>query len=111
MARQSDNERNRKQRDRQRRRRAQHRAERRPDRDDVARVLLHWSIVGQLDAGRHGMLEALGDVLVAKLVAQGFDERASYEVFDGLVEKYGDAHWGFRRKPHLRSSASPAGSG
>ena len=30
-------------------------AERRPDRDDVAPMLLHWSIVGHLDAGRHGI--------------------------------------------------------
>ncbi|MDX0203833.1 hypothetical protein GOB99_30390 [Sinorhizobium meliloti] len=48
MARQSKVERNPRQRDRQRRLRAQHKSERRPSRDDLARVLLHWSI-GHLD--------------------------------------------------------------
>jgi hypothetical protein len=103
MARQSQRERNAKQRERQQQLRDQHKAERRPDRDDVARLLLAWSISGHLMEGRPDRVEQLGDILVGKLVDQGFDERASYEVFDALVDRYASGDSPFRRKVHLRA--------
>ena len=101
MARQSQAERNRKQRDRQRELRTRLKAERRPDRDDIARVMLHWFILGSVNKGRTHELERSEHVIVRRLVAQGFDEAACYDAFDRLVEKYTGGHWGFRRKPHL----------
>ncbi|CAN7218567.1 hypothetical protein LJR255_000730 [Pararhizobium sp. LjRoot255] len=91
------------QRDRQKQLRERHRTERRPNRDDVARVLLVWAISGHLKEGRSDRVDELGDILVAQLVDQGFAERASYEVFDALVDRYrhGDVH--FRRKVHLQA--------
>ena len=71
-------------------------------RDDVARVLLHFVIAENASrADRRGRLEALQDVIVERLVEQGFDERASHAVFDDLVERYTKEGWGFRRKAHL----------
>ncbi|MGO4565897.1 hypothetical protein AB4Z52_12680 [Rhizobium sp. 2YAF20] len=101
MARQSDSERNRKQRERQRQLRDQQRAERRPGRDDVARITLHWMITRSVATSNEDQLDVIEDVLVRRLVAQGYDERASYEVFDDLVDKYADTNFGFRRKVHL----------
>lgn len=101
MPRDTLTERNRKQRERQRDLRARQRAAKRPDRDDVARVMLQWFIVGAVAKGRQKELEQSEDVIVKRLVAQGFDEAACYDVFDRLVEKYSGEHWDFRRKPHL----------
>lgn len=101
MAKQSQAERNRKQRDRQREVRARQKAERRPSRDDIARVMLHWFIMGSVSKGRMRELEQSEDVIVRRLVVQGFESDACYAVFDDLVEKYTGQHWGFRRKPHL----------
>ncbi|MCQ1837741.1 hypothetical protein [Neorhizobium galegae] len=101
MARQPQRERNAKQRERQQRLRDRHKAERRPDRDDVARLLLAWSISAHLKEGRADRVHQLGDILVEKLVDQGFDERASYEVFDALVDRYRHDDSPFRRKVRL----------
>ncbi|CDZ67043.1 Hypothetical protein NGAL_HAMBI2605_53220 [Neorhizobium galegae bv. orientalis] len=102
MARQSDEERNAKQRERQQRLRDQHRAERRPDRDDVARAMLFWAITGYLKEDRPDRIDQLADAVTALLVDQGFDERAAYEVFDELVDRYARDDQPFRRKVHLR---------
>lgn len=88
MARQTLEERNAKQRERQQRLRDRHRAERRPDRDDVARAMLFWTISSYLDQGRRDWIEELADAVVGVLVDQGFDERAADEVFDDLVDRY-----------------------
>ncbi|MBO9127729.1 MULTISPECIES: hypothetical protein [unclassified Rhizobium] len=101
MAKQSQAERNRKQRDRQREVRERHKAERRPSRDDIARILLHWYIVGVQGPEREAELEAMGERLARGLAKQGFDEAASRVVFENLVEKYTREHWDFQRKPHL----------
>lgn len=101
MAREPLAERNRKQRDRQRDLRAKQKAAKRPDRDDVARVMLHWFIETAIAKERRDQVERTGDLLVERLVAQGFDEAECYDVFDRLVEKYTGEDWGFRRKPHL----------
>ena len=101
MARKSDAVRNREQKERQRALRAKQKAEKRPDRDDIARVLMHWFIVAATVKGREHELERTEDIIVKRLVEQGFNEVASYEVFDALVDKYGGSAWGFRRKIHL----------
>jgi len=102
MARQTLEERNAKQRERQQRLRDRHRAERRPDRDDVARAMLFWTISSYLDQGRQDWIEELADAVVGVLVDQGFDERAADEVFDDLVDRYARDDRPFRSKPHLR---------
>ncbi|MBW6420836.1 hypothetical protein KX729_05225 [Rhizobium sp. XQZ8] len=102
MARQTLEERNAKQRERQQRLRDRHRAERRPDRDDVARAMLFWTISSYLDQGRQDWIEELADAVVGVLVDQGFDERAADEVFDDLVDRYARDDQPFRSKPHLR---------
>ncbi|NHT74204.1 MULTISPECIES: hypothetical protein [Rhizobiaceae] len=101
MTRKSEAVRNREQKERQRTLRAKQKAEKRPGRDDVARVLLHWFIRGATVKGREHELDRTGEIIVKRLVEQGFDEAASYAVFDALVDKYGGNAWGFRRKPHL----------
>jgi hypothetical protein len=80
MARQSKRERNAKQRERQKRIRDQYLREKRADR-----------------------VEQIGDILVGGLVDQGFAERASYEVFDTLVERYRHGGVHFRYKVHLQA--------
>ncbi|WP_259664812.1 hypothetical protein [Rhizobium bangladeshense] len=101
MARQSQRERNAKQRERQRLLRDRHKIERRPARDDFARILLFRVISGLLKTGKLTKLGELEDELVGELVTQGFDERAAYEVFSALVEQYGSGDSPFRRKVHL----------
>ena len=102
MARQTIEERNAKQRERQQRLRDRHRTEGRPDRDDVARTMLFWAITGYLKEDRPDRIAQLADAVTALLVAQGFDERAAYEVFDNLVDRYARDDRPFRSKPHLR---------
>ncbi|WP_105372150.1 hypothetical protein [Neorhizobium huautlense] len=102
MARQTLEERNAKQRERQQRLRDRHRAERRPDRDDVARAMLFWTITSYLEQERPDWIEELADAVVGVLVDQGFDERAADEVFDDLVDRYASDDQPFRRKVHLR---------
>ncbi len=95
-------QRNEEQRERQRAYRERLKAERRPGRDDVARVLFCTSSSPRMPAAdRKGRLDALQDVIVGRLVEQGFNERASHAVFDDLVERYTKEGWGFRRKAHL----------
>lgn len=101
MARQSQRERNAKQRERQRLLRDRHKIERRPAWDDFARILLFRVISGLLKTGKLTKLGELEDELVGELVTQGFDERAAYEVFSALVEQYGSGDSPFRRKVHL----------
>lgn len=102
MARQSVEERNARQRVRQQRLREKHLSERRPDRDDVARAMLFWAITGYLKEGRPDRIDQLADAVTVLLVDQGFDERAAYEVFDDLVDRYSRDDQPFRRKAHLR---------
>lgn len=89
-----------KQRERQRVVRATRRAERKPSRDDIARILLHWAIVENLRRGREEEIFRFQKFITGELVAQGFDRLACDKAFDELVDKYG-AGWAFQRKPHL----------
>lgn len=102
MARQTLEQRNAKQRERQQRLRDRHRAERRPDRDDVARTMLFWAITGYLREDRPDRIDQLADAVTALLVDQGFDERAAYDVFDNLVDRYARDDRPFRNKAHRR---------
>lgn len=99
--RKSITQRNAAQRERQQQLRELAKMERKPSRDDIARILLHWTITRASEAGHMSKLDRVEDEIVARLVAQGFDERKSYEVFDDIVERYTKRRWGFRRKIHL----------
>lgn len=97
----SEEIRNSKQRERQQKLRDADRKAKRPGRDDVARTALFMMISAM---AAEGATETLGNFkkrVVRMLVKQGFDEHESHTVFDGLVEKYQDGDWPFRRKPHL----------
>ena len=74
---------------------------RRPDRDDVARVVLFWLIRRAVDKGQQVELEKFQDVIVSMLIEQGFDERECDVVFDDHVSKYRSGGLPFRRKLHL----------
>ncbi|MGP3713263.1 hypothetical protein ACS5UA_20825 [Brucella sp. RRSP16] len=94
-------ERLRKQRERQKEYRARLRAERKPTRDDVARVLLHFMIVKAVKSGNRDGVEKLIDMLLDGLADQGFDKDASLDVIDDLIVRYTKRRWDFRRKVHL----------
>jgi hypothetical protein len=101
MVRKSITQRNAAQRERQQRLRKIAKLERKPSRDDIARVLLHWLLNRAAKTGHMAEVDRIADKIVARLVAQGFDERKSYEVFDDILERYTKRRWEFRRKIHL----------
>lgn len=74
---------------------------RRPSRDDVARIALHWAIMRTLGPGRERLLAKWTAYLVESLVEQGFDRSASHRRIDELIQRY-DEGWHFQSKPHLR---------
>lgn len=80
--------------------------ERRPGRDDVARIALHWLIVETArmaeKQNKPARMNKVEEVLLEGLVAQGFDPRASDQVLGELIDKYVDGGWNFRRKLHLQ---------
>lgn len=102
--------RNREQMERQRKLRAKHKAEKRPGRDDFARVALHWMIQVALSENDDQQLDGIQDELVYRLVEQGFDEAAANTVFEDLVDRYGRERWGVRRKMHLFARPSEENS-
>jgi hypothetical protein len=90
-----------KQREYQRKYRAARKKAEVPDRDDIARMALHWMITEALKGrNKKGMLEKVQTEIVQRLVEQGFDPKASDDAFDALVERY-SAGWSFQRKLHL----------
>lgn len=99
---QQEKERLRKQRERQRDYRAQLKLQRRPGRDDAARLALIFTIMRLEKNGTENQMHQFMDSIVKLLVAQGFDKKASDDVMEDLVEKYTKGSWDFRRKPHLR---------
>lgn len=99
-----DGRRNEKQRDRQQRLRDANRQARRPDRDDIARTALFMTISAMAARDATDALEDFQDRVVAMLVEQGFEEKASDALFDDLVAKYRTGAWPFRRKVHLLNS-------
>ncbi|MCV3768890.1 hypothetical protein [Rhizobium sp. TRM95796] len=83
------------------------RERKRPGRDDIARVALHWMLTRAAETDMLGHLEKIGDVLIDRLVDQGFARAEAFEVFGGLIDKYVDESWSFRRKPHLLFPEAP----
>lgn len=103
MARKSIAARNRDQTKRQRKLRDEARKARRPDRDDLARMVL-WQLIHQgLRRGKEGqqMLDIVYDQACGGLVQQGFAEREVELLWDSLVARYRSGEWPFRRKRHL----------
>lgn len=88
--------------DYQRRYRQQQTSLRKPSRDDVARVALHWIMVECLERNKEGELGKWTEIIVKRLVKQGFDRDAARRRIHQLIERY-EGGWGFQRKPHLRS--------
>lgn len=101
MAKQPDRERLRKQRARQQELRAAALSEKRPTRDDVARVALFWMISNMAEKANKDIVDEFQDRMVRLLTDQGFDEKSSDEVLDDLIRKYSSGDWPFRRKVHL----------
>ncbi len=105
--RKQDLERLRKQRERQQKVRERNKRDRKPSRDDIARVLLHIIIMRSYQKNQMHMLDSLFDVIVGGLKVQGFDKDASYSVIDDLIEKYTKSNWQFFRKLHLKEENAP----
>jgi hypothetical protein len=99
-------ERLRRQRDYQRSYRERLKANRVPDRDEIARELLHQAVLDNLVAGREAELERLMDEVIDGLVARGYDGNGSRRVFSDLIDRY-EQGWTFQRRLHLVSPAEP----
>lgn len=80
--------------------RQQQRALRKPSRDDVARVALHWIITKALKRSQDGELAQWSETIVRRLVRQGFERDAARRRIDQLIVQYEDG-WRFQGKPHL----------
>jgi hypothetical protein len=93
-------ERLRKQKEYQEEYRKQIKAARAPNRDEIARELLHHAITENLKRNRRGELGELGRNLVKRLVARGYDLEASRKVFIKIVGRY-EKGWTFQRRVHL----------
>lgn len=103
MARKSIAARNRDQTERQQKLRDEARKARRPDRDDLARMVL-WQLIHQgLRRGKKGqqMLDMVYDQACCGLLRQGFAEREVELLWDNLVDRYRSGDWPFRQKRHL----------
>ena len=106
MAKKSIHQRNEEQRLRQQNIRQCAKELRRPNRDDLARMLL-WQMINGLQhnkkiTNRQQELDNLCNMIVGGLVKQGFDERQSEEVFDAIARKYTSSLTPFRIKRHLQ---------
>ena len=94
MARKTRKQRTEEQRVRQAELRKAARKARRPDRDDIARLLL-WQMISGIQArstGQREMLDKLRNKIIDGLEAQGFDSRESEEVFEDLAKRYSNRH-------------------
>ncbi len=102
-------ERLRKQRERQKNYRDRLKADRKPTRDDIARIVLHFMVLLASEADDPRSLDQLINRVLEALKDQGFDEEASLDVLDDLIAKYTKTNWGFRRKVHLMPGRAPDG--
>lgn len=104
MARKPKKQRNAEQRERQKRVREQALTDRRPTRDDIARMLLWQMIVGVQKKRENpkAVLDKLRDEIVTGLEGQLFDGNQSMDAFDALVLKYSTGIYPFRPKRHLQ---------
>ncbi|MBU0805423.1 MAG: hypothetical protein KKE67_19955 [Alphaproteobacteria bacterium] len=80
---------------------------REPDRDEIARELLHYAITENLKNNREDELWHLADNVIARLAARGYDRAATERAFVDIVERYG-AGWDFQRRLHLVGGGSEA---
>lgn len=105
MPRKPKRQRNAEQMIRQKRVREQSKARRRPNRDDLARVLL-WQMItaAQAQNNPNRSLGKVRDSIIDDLERQGFDVRESEEVFHDLADRYSDGLYPFRPKRHLMPS-------
>lgn len=112
MARKSKNQRREDQRKRQAALRDDARLRRRPDRDDLARMLLWLAIRdGHAEAakvGHRGALDMLCGLLAHQLEQQGFDPKETEDVFNMLEDKYKTDAYPGRIKRHLGLSSPNA---
>lgn len=102
MARKSKRQRLEEQRERQATVRAEAKANKKPGRDDFARVLLWQAIIKaqrQQDGGRK--LDQLRDKMTDVLEKQGFNLKEAEGVFHHLVRKYATGLNPFRPKFHM----------
>src|SRR5690606_32054314 len=90
-----------KQREYQRRYRERKKRNREPDRDEIARELLHFAITENLRRGREAELWRIADTVIDRLAARGFDADATARVLDEIVDRY-QSGWRFQRKVHLQ---------
>lgn len=102
MPRKPKTQRNAEQRARQQTVRDQAWANRRPSRDDIARMFL-WQMIVSVGGRRDGrlVLDRLRNEIVEGLERRGFDVRESETVFEELVGRYADGLFPFRPKRHL----------
>jgi len=63
-------------------------AERKPTRDDIARVVLHFMIVRVAKSRDKRAIDRLTDLILEALDDRGFDKDASLDAIDDLVGKY-----------------------
>lgn len=107
MAKMTREERNEQQRVRQLSVRKTAKEQKKPSRDDIARMLLWQMITGiqknkETDkAGKREMLDKMLKRTVNGLESQGFDAQQSEDAFEALVDKYAKGGSPFRRKIHL----------
>lgn len=105
-------ERLRKQRQYQEQYRKRMKASREPDRDEIARELLHYAITENLKNGRASELRVLANAVLMRLAARGFDREAAEHAFVAIVNRY-EAGWTFQSKlhllPQLHDATEPSG--
>lgn len=78
-----------------------------PDRDEIARELLHYAITENLRLGREAELWTLADAIIVRLVARGYDRAATEQAFVAIVDRY-EAGWSFQRRLHLEDQDEAA---
>lgn len=106
MAKKSIHQRNEEQRLRQQNIRQCAKDLKRPNRDDLARMLL-WQMITLAQkadgTNKQQALDGLCNKIVSGLVKQGFNERQSEDVFNDLAKKYASSLPPFRVKRHLQN--------
>lgn len=96
----SNDERLRKQREYQKQYRKRLKGARAPDRDEIARELLHYAITENLKNDREAAMWRLAEAIIDRLVERGYDADATEQAFTAIVDRY-EAGWSFQRRLHL----------
>jgi GAF domain-containing protein len=111
MARKSKRQRNQEQRERQAAVRAKAKANKKPARDDFARVLL-WQMIraAQRERDPRRKLDLLRDTMTDVLEEQGFDLKEAEDVFEDLAKRYSNGLNPFRPKFQMACPAECDGS-